>query len=250
VNLGTPEVQLFANLAFVWILGNYFPVGEMDVSRRARKWVAVLRTMAVFAGCWVIAGWREGWLVAVPLMIASVVLSIARDRMPKRFLAEIEAANIVVLVGLAWAAGHHGVSLHPLIHVRMAANAVSAMLLSASIVCYSVRGGNYVVRGLLEKGALIPGNSTTDIQVRHGRLIGYLERIIIIAAVSAGNFEALGFLIAAKGLIRAKEFDDRAFAEYFLVGSLCSVLVALVAGTMIRAIVLSVAPAGFGAMFH
>jgi hypothetical protein len=243
-------MQLFANLAFVWVVGNYFPVGEMDLSGRVRKWVAFLRALAVLAGCWMIAGGSGGWIVALPLMVASGVLSIARDRMPKRFLAEIETVNIVVLVGLGRVVNHLGVSLHPLIHVRLAENVVSAMLLIASIVCYSVRGGNYVVRGLLEKGALIPASSTTDVQVRHGRLIGYLERIVIIAAVSAGNFEALGFLIAAKGLIRAKEFDDRAFAEYFLVGSLCSVLVALVAGTMIHAIVLSIAPAGFGSMFH
>ena len=51
-----------------------------------------------------------------------------------------------------------------------------------------------------------------------------------------GNFgEAVGFLLAAKAIVRYPEMDeDGAFAEYFLVGTLTSVGVALVVGTVLR----------------
>jgi hypothetical protein len=53
--------------------------------------------------------------------------------------------------------------------------------------------------------------------------------------VAAGSYAALAFLVAAKGIVRSDEFDkNRDFAEYFLIGSLASVLVALCAGIALR----------------
>ena len=72
-------------------------------------------------------------------------------------------------------------------------------------------------------------------ELNRGRLIGNLERIVLTIVVAAGSYSALGFLIAAKGLVRFEEFEkSREFTEYFLVGSLSSVLVALCAGLILR----------------
>jgi hypothetical protein len=66
-------------------------------------------------------------------------------------------------------------------------------------------------------------------------LIGNLERIVLTIVVAAGSYAALAFLVAAKGVVRADEFEkNRDFTEYFLIGSLSSVLVALVAGIVLR----------------
>jgi hypothetical protein len=65
------------------------------------------------------------------------------------------------------------------------------------------------------------------IEINRGRLIGNLERLVLTIVVAAGSYAALAFLVAAKGLIRSEDLHDRDFAEYFLIGSLASVLVAL-----------------------
>jgi len=72
------------------------------------------------------------------------------------------------------------------------------------------------------------------VEINRGRLIGNLERLLLTLVVAGGSYAALGFLVAAKGLIRSEELQERNFAEYFLVGTLCSVLVALCAGLVIR----------------
>jgi hypothetical protein len=59
-------------------------------------------------------------------------------------------------------------------------------------------------------------------ELNRGRLIGNLERILLTIVVAAGSYAALGFLVAAKGLIRSEEFEKRDFTEYFLIGSLTS----------------------------
>lgn len=66
-----------------------------------------------------------------------------------------------------------------------------------------------------------------------GKYIGWLERALVVTFVVAGYPEGIGLLLAAKSLARYPEIkDDKKahFAEYFLIGTLTSVSVALVAG--------------------
>ncbi len=69
-----------------------------------------------------------------------------------------------------------------------------------------------------------------------GEVIGILERYITFVLVSVGGFAAVGFVIAAKAAARYPQFKKREFAEYFLVGTLCSiglaVLTSLIVGTL------------------
>ena len=56
-----------------------------------------------------------------------------------------------------------------------------------------------------------------------GEVIGILERLVTFVLVSVGGFAAVGFVVAAKAAVRYPQFKKREFAEYFLVGTLCSV---------------------------
>ena len=62
---------------------------------------------------------------------------------------------------------------------------------------------------------------------RIGATIGALERLLIVGFVLVGAEAAVGFVIAAKTIARFKQLDDRGFAEYYLLGTLASVSVAI-----------------------
>ena len=62
---------------------------------------------------------------------------------------------------------------------------------------------------------------------RVGATIGVLERLLIVALVMTNSAAAVGFVVAAKTLARFKQLDDRQFAEYYLLGTLASVSIAL-----------------------
>jgi hypothetical protein len=121
-----------------------------------------------------------------------------------------------------------------------------AVLLILSIVIYLCKGGTVIVRGLLSKAGTLPRLGGTPshenllpedtAELNRGRLIGNIERLVLALVVAAGSYEALGFLVAAKGFIRSDNFKDRNLAEYFIVGTLGSVLVAIIAGMLIRLI--------------
>lgn len=75
-------------------------------------------------------------------------------------------------------------------------------------------------------------------EYNRGRTIGNLERVLMIVFVLVGSDEALGLLVAAKGLIRGKEIEQhRDVGEYIILGSLSSVVVAVLIGIPLRGLV-------------
>ena len=70
---------------------------------------------------------------------------------------------------------------------------------------------------------------------RVGSTIGILERSLIVVFVLTGTDVAIGFVVAAKTLARFRLLDDRDFAEYYLLGTLASVSVAIVSALIGRA---------------
>ena len=78
------------------------------------------------------------------------------------------------------------------------------------------------------------GDDDGAAQLGKGRLIGYLERWTVAFLAFSGSLAAVAFVVAAKGVVRASELKDREFAEYFLIGTLTSILLALLCGALLR----------------
>ena len=74
--------------------------------------------------------------------------------------------------------------------------------------------------------------STREV-LRGGLTIGYLERVIVIAAVLVGRWELLAGLIAIKGLGRFRDLDAGAATERFIIGTLVSLTWAGLCGALI-----------------
>jgi hypothetical protein len=68
-----------------------------------------------------------------------------------------------------------------------------------------------------------------------GRYIGMLERLLIITFIFMNQFSAIGFLIAAKSILRfgdIRESNNRKGAEYILLGTMISFAAAIFTGIM------------------
>jgi len=66
-----------------------------------------------------------------------------------------------------------------------------------------------------------------------GEVIGILERYVTFVLILVGGFAAVGFVVAAKAAARYPQFKKREFAEYFLVGTLCSVGLAVLTSLIV-----------------
>lgn len=79
------------------------------------------------------------------------------------------------------------------------------------------------------------GPAPLGASARVGSTIGILERILIVVFVLTGSDVAIGFVVGAKTLARFRLLDDRDFAEYYLLGTLASVSIAIVSALIGRA---------------
>ncbi|MGQ9854064.1 MAG: hypothetical protein ACUVTG_11770 [Candidatus Oleimicrobiaceae bacterium] len=108
------------------------------------------------------------------------------------------------------------------------------VLLQAGICAFgyvvAVYVGHYAVVALLGRlGVMgrdgVPGG---------GALIGALERALTVTFVLLGQYTALGLVLTAKSITRFEELKNRSFAEYYLIGTLASMLWAILVGLATR----------------
>ncbi|MFD5226927.1 hypothetical protein ACFWHT_15025 [Microbacterium sp. NPDC058342] len=124
-------------------------------------------------------------------------------------------------------------------------------LLAVGAMLFVTESANLVVRAALDRegtwrpadqgGALRGGRLRQPQQLatgfQGGRLIGPLERLIVVVLTLAGAYSLLAAMLAAKGIVRfpeiSKDGETGARAEYFLVGSLVSWVIALGAAFLV-----------------
>ncbi len=89
--------------------------------------------------------------------------------------------------------------------------------------------------GLRDDGQIRGERVVPPPPARVGATIGVLERLLIVTFILVGAESAIGLVVAAKTIARFRQLDDRDFAEYYLLGTLASVSVAIVTGLVARA---------------
>ena len=98
---------------------------------------------------------------------------------------------------------------------------------------------NLVIRSLFHRFNLEPRFHTEDDtnqstqqldehEYNAGRVIGILERWLMYSVLLVSqNFNVIALIIAAKGFARFRQMEERAFAEYVLIGTLASMLLTI-----------------------
>lgn len=69
-----------------------------------------------------------------------------------------------------------------------------------------------------------------------GKLIGYIERLLVLLLTFFSAYPAIGFIVAAKSIARFKQMDDRDWAEYFLLGTLTSMFLGMTLGILLKVV--------------
>lgn len=73
-----------------------------------------------------------------------------------------------------------------------------------------------------------------------GRYIGIFERILVLTFILTDNFSAIGFLIAAKSILRFSDKSEsgaRKQTEYVLIGTLMSFAITIIIGLLVRQLI-------------
>jgi hypothetical protein len=171
----------------------------------------------------------------VPLLAYTLAATLWSDRVDGHRRAGQLLAVEAVFVVAALAAGR---LLTPLAEPNRLGLWWGRVALLATGYLYVAGRGVVLVRSVLELPSLKmrrdDDRGTGAIDVARGRAIGALERALALTLVLLGEYAAIGWIIAAKSLARFKALEDREFAEYFLIGTLASFVLALLGGVGLR----------------
>ncbi len=157
------------------------------------------------------------------------------------FFAE-QALHLLLLCGLwqLWlrSAGHPPAAVWPVAATTLRTYTAAALVVGGYIV--NGAAAVVVVRGILARFADLwepsddaAGRASRVSRNAMGRVIGVLERQIVYTLILLGQWGALGLVLAAKSVARYPEMKQRHFADYYLIGTLASLSVALASGVVV-----------------
>ncbi len=106
----------------------------------------------------------------------------------------------------------------------------------ATAILFITVVSSIVVRELMASWSKALNDTNEESLNNAGKYIGMLERIFVFTFVVSGNWEGIGFLLAAKSVFRfgdLKESKDRKLTEYILIGTLLSFGIAIGVGMLV-----------------
>lgn len=116
---------------------------------------------------------------------------------------------------------------------------IPLLLLCGYFVCVyfiTIVVGGLFVELFLKSLNISLDNSTEKGLPGAGRIIGMLERGIILTFGLLGEYGAISFVFVAKSMARFKQLEKRQFAEYYLIGTLLSLFFALIVAIIAQGI--------------
>ena len=102
---------------------------------------------------------------------------------------------------------------------------------------FCLRPANFFIQNIFKDAKIsIPDGGKEDNLPNAGHVIGNVERMLTLVFVMLGQYEAIGFLLAAKSLLRFREADT-VKSEYVLVGTLLSFGIAILLGVAVKLVI-------------
>jgi hypothetical protein len=227
----------------------FIAVGLADIGRRLteRQSVGVVIAPVTVIGCAAFAGlWHFGdvvlLLIAAAAGVGWVVLCARAERTGAHEVAPLVlfgGATGLLIVLSGWASDVAGLIARWPAWVGLSVSP-DQLLMVVGVVMLQLVTGNLLVRLVLGSvGAIKPeGEPQPSDKLKGGRLLGPMERLLILGLGLAGQLAAATAVVAAKSIVRFPEINAQKarenggigideVTEYFLVGSFASWILAL-----------------------
>jgi len=194
--------------------------------------------------------WLRTYVVLLALTFVHLLIDFAKIRFTKKaFLNDGAVAYIsdqflhfVSVTFAAWLLSP-GLPFAEVAALLGRGRAIPSKLLIVPVIYVGVIfGGGYLIRALTrplaESVKLDPPEKRGDPMQNAGLYIGWLERFLLLTALLLQSPGTAGLILAAKAIARYPEFKSEHIAEYFLIGTLLSVSIAVMRGAVLARVVL------------
>ncbi len=227
--LPSDMIQTFIALLLAHMLADFPLQTDRMVAQKRKLPVFLAHIALVYVATWGALG--GAWHVALPVAITHGLIDAFKTWVLKRERANTLAAflgdqtlHVLTLIAAAiyWPnAISNGLWAQAAQFLTPPALIITGFILTVSM------GGTVV-------GKIMSGFDMTETGLPNaGKMIGTLERVMIYILVLSGQPAGVGFLIAAKSVLRFETAkDDRKVSEYVIIGTLASFAWALGAASI------------------
>lgn len=225
------QIKILIALVSAHFLGDFVFQSDNDVKRK-RSWLVFLKHIFFITSLtYVILGVFHNYVIILIIVVSHIIIDLIK--------LKIKKDNIWLFIV--------DQSLHLLILLLISLNYKKFLTEGDRVYWEEIFGNNFYmililitsiivltkVSGILISYLIKPlqinvttnENKNEKTLPQTGKIIGYLERIIIYISVLSNVPALIGFLITAKSILRYSEIkneNDKLFVEYILIGTLFS----------------------------
>jgi hypothetical protein len=175
--------------------------------------------------------WMAFLIIPVSHYIIDVIKIYLEKSINSRLLFSLDQlAHLSVILGLSWFYYPEQLNFN-----FQPSNEIWLLILITLLLTYGVA---VLIKVIMSKWDL-PEDSDKDSLSKAGKYIGMLERLFVFSFVVMAEWQAIGFLIAAKSVFRFGDLSrakDRKLTEYILIGTLLSFGFAILIGMVYQII--------------
>jgi hypothetical protein len=187
---------------------------------------------ALLSGLW-------GWSVAIALLhwlIDSIKMELTKNEKHQSIALFVgdQLLHVAVIIAVWAYTQNNWLALAKSFSLPLWNYPIGLIMLGYTVVIWPM---GYLIRfatqSINKQVNATPGNGEDKIE-HGGKLIGQFERIIILTFVLLQQYEAIGFLITGKSIIRFAQRDENLRSEYVLVGTMMSYAFSIITGVLIN----------------
>lgn len=260
--------SLIFNLFMAHILGDFYLQGKESCDRKIlngiRGWDLWLHAFLIGALSWAAVGDCRGWWLALGIFVSHLLIDWMKSSLQIRmkivrieeqegekrvvagkkkqcdlwmFLADQVLHLLVLVVGASiWISCNKDWSQFGWLQNLAVSHPVRVKTVAALLL--ALKPANLLVLLTLDACKVKMGTENANDghgNFHSGELIGWLERGLILLFVVLAQYEAIGFLVAAKSILRFGEASKDEKSEYVLTGTLLSLAIAVCLGLAVLA---------------
>lgn len=226
---------LFVKLLLAHLLGDFIFQSPTWVERKRHQKLRSIHLYLHFAIHGVLVFLlTQSWYITLIITLSHAIIDLFKlffqtTENSRRWFFTDQALHLGVIAAIAgWMYG---------LEIEMIQNWLVHHLLAITAVVFLTIPSSVIIKKAISRWDPDPGDKSPDSLDRAGKYIGILERLFVFTFVMSGQWNAVGFLIAAKSVFRfgdLKESHDRKLTEYILIGTLMSVGIAAVVGAAVK----------------
>ncbi len=188
-----------------------------------------LHFLLILAVTWQPAFWQQALAIAAShFLIDGVKLSFQKENNKRAWFFIDQALHLAVIGAVWFYTVKASFDFQPLW-------AETDWYVLAGAV-FLTKPASVLIRLLMAQWSLNTGDDAAESLKNAGQYIGILERLFVFVFILLGQWEAIGFLLAAKSIFRFGDLTtakDRKLTEYILIGTLLSFGLATLTGIII-----------------